>query len=333
MLGSRTVWSIRSVRAVSVLVGAAVALTLSACGQPSAVESASQAAQRQPVLTSDFPDPDVLEHDGVTYAYATNANLKNVQVATVTAEGVWELQPVDALPTLPGWVIPGRTWAPEVSRIDDRFVLYFTATDFASSLQCIGVAVADDPLGPFEAMGDGMLICPEDEGGAIDASVAEVDGDLYLLWKNDGNCCGLHTWISASLLSDDGLSIVGEPIPLIRESLPWEGNLVEAPTLVQRPEGLALFYSANSYGGDLYATGFATAPSLAGPWEKSSEPLLTTALFDGEIRGPGGQDVIAHADDPNRSWLLIHGWNASYTARTPHVVELGWDGLRPIIEP
>lgn len=287
---------------------------------PSA-SSAPEAAE--PAIARDFPDPDVLR-DGDRYiAYATNANRRNVQVAVSDDLEEWEVQSADALPELPDWVIPNKTWAPEVSSFaPGEYTMYFTATDAASGRQCIGRAVATDPLGPFASTDDGMLVCPVDEGGAIDAGVAEVDGAPYLLWKNDGNCCGQDTWLYASPLSADGSTITGERIPLVKQTEPFEGDLVEAPTLIDRGDALVLLYSANGYGGDEYAIGMATAPSLTGPWTKDEEPFLATE--GSPFRGPGGQDVVEGPDgEPH---LVIHSWNRSYSAREMHVIPAEWTG-------
>jgi beta-xylosidase len=289
----------------------------------SAPPASDEDARIDPVLTRDFPDPDVLKVGDEYFAYATNANLRNVQVAVSRDLVEWERLNDDALPQLPSWVVPGKTWAPEVYSFEpDRFTMYATATDAASGRQCIFRAVADDPRGPFDAADEGMLVCPVEDGGAIDAAVGVVDDAPYLIWKNDGNCCGVDTWLYASPLSDDGAELIGDPIPLIKQTLPWEGDLVEAPTLVQRDGALWLFYSANGYGGDEYAVGLATAPALEGPWQKQEEPLLSTALFDGRIRGPGGQDLVTTPDGADV--LLIHGWNRSYIAREMYLVELDW---------
>ncbi|MEE6288198.1 glycoside hydrolase family 43 protein [Georgenia sp. MJ173] len=166
---------------------------------------AEPAPDVNPVINDDFPDPDVLEVDGVYYAYGTNGNLRNVRVARSTDLASWEVLD-DALPQLPSWVIPGKTWAPEVTALEDgSYVLYFTATNLTPTLQCIGVATADVPEGPFEVVGDQMLVCPEGEGGAIDASTfLDDDGTRYLLWKNDGNCCSLDTWLYLAPLREDG---------------------------------------------------------------------------------------------------------------------------------
>ena len=276
-----------------------------------------------PALNANFADPDVVEVDGTYFAYATNDNNRNVQVASSNDLFEWEVLP-DALPDLPNWVIPGKTWAPEVTKLDDgTFVMYFTATNFAPTLQCIGVATAIDPAGPFTVQGDAMLICPEDEGGAIDASTVVIDDVLHLVWKNDGNCCGLDTWIQAAPLSPDGLNVAGDPVRMLKQTQAWEGALIEAPTIVTRGSRLVMLYSANFYGDDRYAVGAATADSMVGPWTKELDPILSTEGSAGIYRGPGGQDLVLGLDGTD--YIVFHGWDNAYTYRALHVAEVEWD--------
>ncbi|WP_322409691.1 glycoside hydrolase family 43 protein [Microbacterium invictum] len=282
----------------------------------------------EPVLREDFADPDVLEVDGGYVAYSSDGNRRNVPVATSDDLRSWELRE-DALPDLPSWIIPGKTWAPEVTEISPgRFVMYFTATNFRPTYQCIGVAVADDPLGPFTVQGEEMLICPPDEGGAIDASTIQVDGDWHLIWKNDGNAIGVDTWLQTAPLTPDGLGLAGEPARMIKQDQEWEGDLIEAPTVVAHDEGgFTMLYSANSYGGDEYAIGYAVADTLEGPWQKAEGPWISTESLDEKVRGPGGQDVVTGPDGD--SWLLFHGWDSSYTYRMLHVAPLTWEARSP----
>lgn len=293
-----------------------------------------------PVVQDDFPDPDVLEVDGVYYAYATNGNNRNVRVSRSTDLETWE-EMGDALPELPSWVIPNKTWAPEVTEIaPGQYVLYFTATNYRPTLQCIGAAVADDPLGPFDVVGDEMLVCPEDEGGAIDAATfLDDDGTRYLLWKNDGNCCGLDTWLQMAPLSKDGLQLDGPTTKLVKQDQDWEGNLVEAPTLLLEEDTYVLLYSANDYGGAAYAVGYATAAEVTGPYTKAPEPLLTSDSLDGQYVGPGGQDVVTAAD--GQDILLFHSWYADLSYRGMNAIPLTWTqappsddgaGVRPVVD-
>ncbi|WP_235934072.1 glycoside hydrolase family 43 protein [Agromyces humi] len=325
--------TLRRVAAAGLALAAAAALaSCSASAGDGATDAASDAASESPftpVIDEDFPDPDVLAIDDGYVLYATNDSMRNVQVARSADLVEWEVLDDDALPELPDWVIPGKTWAPEVTEIaPGQFVMYTTTTNFSPSRQCIAVATADSATGPFVVQGDGMLVCPDEEGGAIDASTfRDDDGSLHLVWKNDGNCCGLDTWLQTAPLSADGLSLTGPPMRLLKQDLEWEGDLIEAPTLVKRDGVYHLFYSANSYGDETYAVGHATAPALAGPWTKDPEPFFSTDSTDGALIGPGGQDIVTDAagDDV----FVFHAWDPDFLARKVYTLPLAWDEGTP----
>jgi beta-xylosidase len=247
----------------------------------------------------------VLEVDGTYRAYGTNDADSNVPTLTSDDLVDWSAGE-DALPELGPWAVEGKTWAPEVLALDGgRYVLYYTANDLDLGAQCVGRAVAEAPEGPFRDDSRDPLVCQTDEGGSIDASpFRDEDGTLWLLWKNDGNCCGEDTYLYSQRLSPDGLRLVGERTRLARQDAAWEGSLVEAPTLWREGGGLFLFYSANDYGSDRYAVGYATCESPAGPCEDAREnPILTTRC---EAVGPGHQALVRDADGD--TWILYHAW-------------------------
>lgn len=319
----------RSARALAVLSVALVAVLAGCAGEPDAEPSASDGPAPF-LIDQDFPDPDVLEADGEYVAFATNSPAANVQFATSPDLEEWTVSREDALPTLPGWASPGRTWAPDVSaQPDGGYVMYFVAAHTASDKQCIGAATADTVTGPFVPVEGEPLVCTLDEGGAIDpASFTDVDGSRYLVWKNDGNCCSLDTWIQLTPLTADGLATAGPATKLFTQTEEWEGNLVEAPVMVERDGTYVVFYSANDYGGDQYAVGVASAPALTGPYEKQPEPFLSSAATDDRYLGPGGQDVISTDDG---DVMLFHGWDELYIYRGMLSLPLEWDGAVPTL--
>jgi arabinan endo-1,5-alpha-L-arabinosidase len=276
-----------------------------------------------------FADPDVIAVDGGYAAFATGNWGLNVQVAQSPDLETWTVTRGDAMPLLPAWASPGRVWAPDVvpSPGGAGYTMYFTAEHTASGKQCIGVAQSDALEGPFVSGSPDPLVCPLEEGGAIDASTfTDVDGTTYLLWKNDGNCCDLDTWLQLAPLASDGLSLTGPATKLFSQTLPWEGDLVEAPVLVRHGDAYVMFYSANGYGGDEYAMGVATAHALTGPYEKRKEPLLSTESSGGRYLGPGGQDVLTTDEG---DLLVFHSWDEQYTYRGMQIAPLEWDGDEP----
>ncbi|MDM7831620.1 glycoside hydrolase family 43 protein [Cellulomonas edaphi] len=321
--------------AVVAVVAALTAGTLAACGAagdasppPSPTGDSAAAA----LIDENFPDPDVVRTEDGWLAFATGSNGLNVQVARSADLATWTVERRDALPALPAWASTGRTWAPDVAqRADGTWVMYVTAQDTASGRQCIGVATSARADGTYAPASDAPLVCPVDDGGAIDPSTfTDDDGSRYLLWKTDGNCCGKDTWIEIARLRDDGLALVGTPTRLISQDQPWEGNLVEAPVLVRHDDEYALLYSANDYGGDAYATGVARSSALLGPYTKQPDPLLSTAIAGGDLRGPGGQDVVSTADG---DVLVFHAWDELYTYRSMHSLPLRWgqDGSLSVV--
>jgi hypothetical protein len=158
---------------------------------------------------SDAADPFVVMEGRQMWLFSTNNKAGNVPVVSSVGGGVGRPTTSDALPTLPAWATGGSTWAPAVTRTDGGWVLAFTTRHTDSSRQCIGVATADTVGGPYAAQAE-PLVCDLDRGGAIDPSFVSDDaGHRWLLYKDDGNCCGLPTSINAVALTADATALAG----------------------------------------------------------------------------------------------------------------------------
>ncbi|WP_083260019.1 family 43 glycosylhydrolase [Cellulosimicrobium cellulans] len=325
----------------------AAAATSPASTAPAAV--AEQAPTISPVVDANFPDPDILLVDGVYHAYATNNAGQNVQHRTSTDLVTWS-EPTDVAPELGAWVSescsfsPGGAtdrcvWAPEVAAVEGGYALYYTARDATTPRQCIGVSLSETPDGPFVPVGDDPFVCPNGEdgtvdlGGAIDAGTFHDGEQLWLLWKADGNCCAGKTAILfAQPLSADGTTLTGPPTELIRVDRPNEGIVVEAPTIIERDGTYYLFYSANDFYGGNYRTAYATSDNLLGPYTKATTELMTSDRFQGDVRGPGGQDIVVRPDGSTA--IVFHGWNERFTYRAMYLSELEWseDGVPSVTD-
>jgi arabinan endo-1,5-alpha-L-arabinosidase len=282
------------------------------------------------LIDQDFPDPDVLEANGQYVAFATNTRGVNVQLATSDDLVTWDVSLEDALPQLPGWADVGRTWAPDVSALPQGgYIMYFVAMHAASNRQCIGAATSATVTGPYSAVAGDPLVCTLDEGGAIDPAVfTDDDGTRYLIWKNDGNCCSMDTWIQLTPLTPDGIQLAGPATKLFKQTEPWEGQLVEAPVLVKHGDSYLVFYSANDYSGENYAVGVASAPTIAGPYEKQPAPVLSSESSPGRYIGPGGQDILS---TPDGDLIFFHGWDELVMYRGMHSLPLDWTGDVPSV--
>jgi beta-xylosidase len=279
-----------------------------------------------PVHPADFPDPFVLRVGDAYHAYGTNGAGKEVQ--TLSSHDLVHWRPgKDALPQVGSWAYPGKTWAPEVlARPGGTFVLYYTANGGG---QCVGRAVADDPAGPFRDRWREPLVCQRDEGGSIDPSpFRDVDGALYLYWKNDGNAIGHTTRLWGQRLSADGTGLTGTPVRLAANDAGWEGAVVEAPTMWVHAGRHYLFYSGEAYDGDLYGVGYATCAGPLGPCTDASEnPILKTGC---KAHGPGHQALVR--DGEGNTWLVYHAWDERFERRQLWLDRVRWDDGRPVVE-
>ena len=283
------------------LLGALALLGLAPLGAVGQVKTAAHkpaAPIANPVLAGDYPDPSVTKIGNTYWATATSSNwgptfplLKSTNLTD------W---------TLVGHVFPGERpawadyyfWAPEISQDGGRTYIYYTAHQRGGNLS-VGVASADRPEGPYRD--HGPLVGQPD--GSIDGfPIRDEKGQPFLIWKEDGNSQKKPTPLWAQRLNADRTALIGEKTELFRNSAPWEGNLVEGPSVLRHDGYFYLFYAANGCCGHgcTYATGVARARNLLGPWEKYAQnPILTK---NETWTCPGHGTAVERAG----RWFMLH---------------------------
>lgn len=278
----------------------------------------------------DFADPFVLRAGDRYYGYSTNAGGGNVQLIEATTLGDWRWVG-NALPNLPAWAAPNRTWAPSVLDRPGGYVLYYTARHAASGRQCISVATSASPAGPFVDGSAGPLVCQLDLQGSIDPSpFVNGDGTPYLLWRSDS----VPGRLWSQQLTPDGLSLAGSPAPLLAADRPWERGVIEGPAMVQAGPAYYLFYSARSWNSAQYAIGYASCSGPLGPCTKvtAGGPLFETQPG---IIGPGGQEFFTDAD--GALMVAFHAWQQGQVGypnrRRLHVMRVTFRGGTPVFSP
>lgn len=302
-----------------------------------------------PVYETNFPDPFIVSHEGRYLAYATNAARYQANVQMAVSDDLLNWAPLrkngklhDAMPVLPSWAERGWTWAPEVLKLQNRYLLYFTARERSSKLQCTGVAQSDNPLGPFVSDATEPLVCQRDLGGTIDASpFVDTDGQLYLYYKADANAVGKPTEIFAQRMTADGLGLVGDPVALVRNDQPWEAHVVESPTMKRHGDDYILFYSANHFGWEPhqplspYAMGYARCDGPMGPCiEAPGNPILYSFSDRdaGCLSGPGHQALFKAE---GQEYIVFHahaarpGCRNADKGRYMYIAPLHWQDGEP----
>jgi len=292
----------------------------------------------QPVLDQDFPDPFVLPMGEELVAYATNGQHLNVRFSR-SIDGVYWSNPVDAMPVLPAWVHAEGPdiWAPEVMRVGQTYVMYFTGRHKSLTRPdgltlCVGAATSDTPSGPFTPAAE-PLTCGEGMG-AIDPSPFRDGDNLWLYIKTDGNCCGTPISIIAQKLSADGTILVGAPVHVagLTNDKPWEGAVIEGEQMIRHDGRYYMFFAANDYGSDKYATGYATCASPLGPCRDAEEnPILKS---EPDLVGPGHQSVFTFR---GKTYIAYHAWRQTEDGkkryRAMYISQVRWAGHEIRIDP
>lgn len=316
-------------RLTALVTAAAIAgtATLAATGASYALGGGTAAPAK--VVPANHPDPEVIRVGDTYYMYATNQGQRVPVRTSKSLTGPWSA-PRDVMPANAAWSTGKHYWAPEVTQIGPTdFRMYFTANDRATGRQCIGIARAASPLGPFTPQAKPFQ-CDSREGGAIDASTfRDTDGSLWLIYKNDGNAIRKRTTLWLQRLSPDGMTKVGARRALISNDAPHEHGIIEAPVMVKRGGKYVLFYSGGEFWNGSYFTSYATATSLTGTFTKAYRPLMTNASLNGKVDGPGGQDIVS---TPQGDKIVFHGWlDAKRTSRGVYVADLGFPGGNPVV--
>jgi xylan 1,4-beta-xylosidase len=256
-----------------------------------------------PVFARDFPDPSVIRAGGRYYAFSTHTSWEtpdHVFPILVSSDLAHWTYGADVFSAPPRWG-RGDWWAPAVISRGGNYYLYYSGQSY-SGMQCLAVATASKPAGPYTD--HGPIACQDGTKarGYIDAWPLLADGTAYLYFSVDGPD---HHSISVLPLSLDMLRVAGPRVELLRISQAWErvgSGTVEGPSVFAWGSRFVMLYSGGDWRGR-YGMGYAIAGSPLGPFVKSTTPLLQTGA---SLSGPGGGSFFT--DSRGRPWLAYHAW-------------------------
>ncbi|MEJ3745874.1 glycoside hydrolase family 43 protein [Actinomycetes bacterium KLBMP 9797] len=281
-------------------------------------------------LDRNFADPSFIQAGDTFYAFSTGNGFPVASAPSM--RGPWTVLG-RSMPTRPAWTVAGWDWAPDVFQreSDGRFIMYFTARDRATDRQCIGVATATSPAGPYvDALGHAP-ICPPNGRDVIDPSpFTKLDGTHWVIYNMKGGN------IRATRMLADQIHNAGEPpITLIADN-----PVTEAPVILRSGPRLVMFTSRNFYAdGCRYKTeAFVSVGLTAGTWTSLGDVL---SRGNTGLCGPGGADLVRSGGE---TWIMFHAWRCDVAGcdvattearhRSMLVGTIGWgaDGLTPRIE-
>jgi len=288
--------SLRSKRRIvlSILAGAGLALTggLAPAAEPS--------PGANPVLRDRFTaDPAPLVVGDTAYLYVGHDEAKGddfflmKEWLAYSSKDLrhWTAHGAVMKPTDFKWAV-SDAWAAQVVQRNGRFYLYATVQhDDTHPGKAIGVAVADNPLGPFkDARGSALITdgsTPSPYGWSdIDPTVfIDDDGTAWLAW---GNPVLYLAKLKADMTEVDG--------PIEKIALP---NYTEGPWLSKHKGTYYMTYASMAHQGLFEHLSYATAPSPRGPW-----------TYQGLLTGPARNSYTIHPgiidDFKGQSYLVYH---------------------------
>lgn len=278
-----------------------------------------------PVINVSVPDPTVIRaEDGNYYLYGTE-DTHNTPIYKSKNLVDWDfIGTAFTESTRPSMVPNGGLWAPDINKIGDKYVLYFSKSEWGKEWECgIGCAVADSPEGPF--LNAKKLFLSNEIGvqNSIDPFYIEDNGRKYLFW-------GSFRGIYAIELSDDGLSVKEGA-----EKVQIAGTLTEGTYIIKRDGYYYLFGSAGSCcegGNSTYHVMVARSENLMGPYvnkvgERALDNQFSNLLYRSpDVVGPGHNSELV-LDDAGQYWMLYHGYDAKDTGsgRKVFLDKVTWD--------
>ncbi len=251
-----------------------------------------------------FPgqDPWVVAHEGSLLLLQAAGCNRRIVVKRFT-----ELERMDRNRETVIWAASGNTrhrrrvWAPELHRIEGRWYVYFSAGDGRPGGQRTYALVADDPLGPYELLG--QVGDPNHDVWAIDLTVFTHRGRLYAVWsgwEGAGDAFPQHLYVAPMT---NPWTIGAERRCLSSPEHAWEMSVApvnEGPTVVRNPRTGQLFilYAADASWTQAYKTGLLawTGGPVVDPrsWRKLARPWLADGGHGCVVDTPAGTHFVYH---------------------------------------
>ena len=219
-------------------------------------------------------------------------------------------------------------WAPSVVEKDGRYYFFFGANDIQNNdaLGGIGVAVADNPGGPFrDYLGKPLIDKFHNGAQPIDQFVFKDKGQYYIVYGGWRHCniAKLNDDFTGFIPFDDGVTF--------REITP--DNYVEGPLMFRRKGKLYFMWSEGGWTGPNYSVAYAIADSPLGPFKRVGKILQQ----DAKVATGAGHSSVINVPDTDKWFIVYHRRPLGETDRDHRVtcidrMEFNDDGtIKPVV--
>lgn len=284
-----------------------------------------------PVIDYSLPDPSIIKgEDGYFYLYATE-DIRNLPIHRSKDLVNWEfLGTAFTDENRPDFEPNGGIWAPDINKIGDKYVLYYSMSVWGGEWTCgIGCAVSDRPERPFKDCGMMFRSNGIKVQNSIDPFYIEDNGHKYLFW-------GSFRGIYAIELSEDGLSLKSGSSPVQIAGTAYEGTYIH-----KRGGYYYMFASIGSCCEGLkstYTTVVGRSTSLFGPYlDKKGQSMMDNhheilIHKNDSFVGTGHNSEIV-SDNAGTDWLFYHAVSvANPDGRVLMLDKIDWIDGWPSVE-
>ena len=188
-------------------------------------------------------------------------------------------------------------WAPAIVEKQHQYYFFFGANDMhAGEKGGIGVAVADQPGGPFrDYLGKPLIDTIVHGAQPIDQFVfRDGDGQYYILYGGWGHC-------NIARLKDNFTGLESFPDGNTFKEITPEGY-VEGPLMIHRNNKYYFMWSEGGWGGPDYRVAYAMADSPLGPFKR----IGTVLQQDPAVATGAGHHSVIKVPGKDQWYIVYH---------------------------
>ena len=285
---------------------------------------------KNPVVNYSLPDPSIIKgEDEYYYLYATE-DIRNLPIHRSKDLVKWEyVGTAFTDSTRPNFEPKGGLWAPDINKIGNKYVLYYSMSVWGGEWTCgIGCAISDRPEGPFVDHGKIFRSNEINVQNSIDPFYIEDEGNKYLFWGSFHGVYGIE-------LSDDGLSIKKGALLHQIAGTAYEG------TYIHKKDGYYyLFASIGTCCEGLkstYTTVVGRSNKLCGPYVDKKGRMMLDNYHEVLIHshdafvGTGHNSEIV-TDKEGNDWMFYHAVSTrNPDGRVLMMDKINWEGGWPLV--
>lgn len=209
-------------------------------------------------------------------------------------------------------------WAPAIVKNNGKYFLFFAGNDIQNNEQVggIGVAVADQPAGPFkDYLGKPLIDKFHNGAQPIDQFVfKDKDGQFYMYYGGWRHC-------NVAKLKKDFTSFEPFADGTVFQEITPQGY-VEGPFIFIRNGKYYFMWSEGGWTGPDYAVAYAVGSSPFGPFERIGKILQQ----DPAVATGAGHHSVLHTERSDKWYIVYHRRPLGETDRNHRVVSI--DELR-----